>query len=451
MAEVNRRYLFHPLERRGVLFGLDGRQLATVAGGLLIAVLAGRAVGGAGGTVLAVLLVASTAALALWPKAGKPVVHWLPVAGGWLARGAGRTITDPAPLQVSKRDLAPRGITLLATAGGMGMIRDRHGASWAAVLPVRGRSFPLLDPEEQDRRLAAWRAVLGAIARPGTPVRRVQWVERSRPEVCTARPFAPGGSVDDVTASARGSYERLVAGAEPAQTHDVWLLVSVGGTSAVSASEALGRELRLLEGQLKAADLQPEGPLGRDELAALLAGAHRRRGSLKPWPMGAEDRWGCWRADDLWHATYWIAEWPRVDVPGDFISPLLMAGGRRAVSVIMAPVPAERAVRQARSSRTADLADAELRSKAGFLSSARRDRESEGARQREQELADGHSEFLFSGYVTVSADSPDGLEAACAEAEHSAQSAHLELRRLYGRQAEAFTWTLPLGRGLGNR
>ena len=35
-----------------------------------------------------------------------------------------------------------------------------------------------------------------------------------------------------------------------------------------------------------------------------------------------------------------------------------------------------------------------------------------------------------------------------AEAEHAAQTAHLELRRLYGRQAEAFTWTLPLGRGL---
>jgi hypothetical protein len=32
--------------------------------------------------------------------------------------------------------------------------------------------------------------------------------------------------------------------------------------------------------------------------------------------------------------------------------------------------------------------------------------------------------------------------------EQAARAAHLELRRLYGRQAEAFTWTLPLGRGL---
>jgi hypothetical protein len=117
----------------------------------------------------------------------------------------------------------------------------------------------------------------------------------------------------------------------------------------------------------------------------------------------------------------------------------------------MSPVPAERAVREARSARTADLADSEIRSRAGFLSSARRDQESAGALQREHELVEGHNEYRFSGYVTVSAANRSELAAACAEAEHSAQAAHLELRRLFGRQAEAFTWTQPLGRGLAGR
>ena len=68
--------------------------------------------------------------------------------------------------------------------------------------------------------------------------------------------------------------------------------------------------------------------------------------------------------------------------------------------------------------------------------------------RRESELADGHADYRFSGYVTVTAARPGGLEAACLETEQAAQRAHLELRRLYGRQAEAFTWTLPLARGL---
>ena len=169
---------------------------------------------------------------------------------------------------------------------------------------------------------------------------------------------------------------------------------------------------------------------------------------MRPWPMAADDRWDSYRTDGRWHATYWASEWPRVEVGPDFLSPLLVGTGDRTVSLIMAPVPADRAQREARSARTADVADDALRARAGFLSSARRARESEGATRREEELADGHQEFRFTGYVTVSADDPEKLSEACAEAQLAAQSARLELRRLYGRQAEAYTWALPLGRGL---
>ena len=82
------------------------------------------------------------------------------------------------------------------------------------------------------------------------------------------------------------------------------------------------------------------------------------------------------------------------------------------------------------------------------MSSARRDRETEGAERREAELADGHCDYRFSGYVTESAETCDGLAVACAALEQAAQSALLDLRCLYGRQAEAYWWTLPLGRGL---
>jgi hypothetical protein len=225
--------------------------------------------------------------------------------------------------------------------------------------------------------------------------------------------------------------------------------------------DALLRELRLLDGRLRAADLRGGLPLRADQLGQVLADAYqvdrpvaggrpgdRAAGPAAAWPVACDEQWSAVRVDGAWHATYWIAEWPRVEVPPGFLGPLLLGAGSRSVSVVMAPVPADRAVREARAARTADLADEQLRSRAGFLPSVRRGLEAEGAVRREAELADGQAEFRFSGYVTVSASARAGLDAACVEAEQAAQAAHLELRRLYGRQAEALTWTLPLARGL---
>ena len=67
---------------------------------------------------------------------------------------------------------------------------------------------------------------------------------------------------------------------------------------------------------------------------------------------------------------------------------------------------------------------------------------------REEELAEGHAAVRFAGYVTVSARTLDELEHHCSEIEHAAQMSTLELLRLYGPQAAAFTYTLPLCRGL---
>ena len=109
------------------------------------------------------------------------------------------------------------------------------------------------------------------------------------------------------------------------------------------------------------------------------------------------------------------------------------------------PVEASRKAEQA---RTADIADSELRRRGGFLATARRRKEEEILARREVELADGHAQYRFSGYITVSAPDPDALEEACGRVEQAAGQAGLELRRCYGDQANTFMCTLPLGRGL---
>ena len=164
--------------------------------------------------------------------------------------------------------------------------------------------------------------------------------------------------------------------------------------------------------------------------------------------MAVQAEWGCLRSDETWHATYWVAEWPRVDVGPDFLAPLLLGPDRRSLAVVMEPLSPARAVRQAERARTADVADAELRRRGGFLTTARRAREAEVAVRREEELADGHASFRFSGYVSVSARTREQLAADCDATEQAAAQCRLELRRLYGDQEKALTCTLPLGRGL---
>jgi hypothetical protein len=167
--------------------------------------------------------------------------------------------------------------------------------------------------------------------------------------------------------------------------------------------------------------------------------------------MAMEEEWDVVHVDGLFHATFWVAEWPRLEVRSDFLAPLLLGAARATLSVVMEPLGPEQAVRKVEASRTADMADAELRRRSGFISTARHSRESEVLVRREAELADGHASFRYSGFITVSAPNQSELVTACDVVQHAASQSRLVIRRLYGDQAGAYTCTLPLGRGLAGR
>jgi hypothetical protein len=164
--------------------------------------------------------------------------------------------------------------------------------------------------------------------------------------------------------------------------------------------------------------------------------------------MAVEPLWEAVHTDATWHATYWIAEWPRVEVTPDFLGPLFFSPLRRSIVLTMEPVSPSRAARQVAQARTADLADGELRRRGGFLVTARRAREQRSVEERDVELADGHAQYRFSGYVTVTAGTLEELQNARAALEQVAGQARLELRLLYGEQDVAFACSLPIGRGL---
>ena len=192
-------------------------------------------------------------------------------------------------------------------------------------------------------------------------------------------------------------------------------------------------------------------PHARRGLARRAAAAGDAPGTdpANAWPLAAETSWGAYRVADVWHATYWVTHWPRTPVGADFLAPLLLGTtAMRTVSLTMEPISPLRAHREVEQQAVKGMADDDLRSRAGFRSSARRLRERQSVERRERELADGHADYRLAGYVTVTAPSLDELEVACGEVEQAAQQSFLELRRMYGEQDSGFTYTLPLGRGL---
>jgi hypothetical protein len=392
-------------------------------------------------------------ALATVPVAGRTGDEWLPVAVCWGARrGGGRGGGGHMG--------ALRRVRLLRAGWqDMGVVHDGAARTITAALSLRGASFALLGADEQDRRVGAWASVLSSLAREGSPVHRVQWVASSYPDDGqSARSYLAAEAVPGAASACTASYEALLTDMDShACAHDVVLAVQVRLAKSVEVGCAtLAREVGSLVRLLSDADVQVERVLTADDLAHQLLRTYEPHVAscgatspvLDPWPMAMEESWAAVRVDGLVHATFWVAEWPRIEVRSDFLAPLLLGAARSTLSVVMEPLGPDTAVRTVEASRTADLADAELRRRGGFVSTARRARESEVLARREAELAEGHASFRYSGYVTVSAPSEEELVAACDVVQHAAGQSRLALRRLYGDQASAYTCTLPLCRGL---
>jgi hypothetical protein len=502
-AREYQRYRFGPLERRGLIGSLRPAQVTLIAASLTGGVILMRALSSGIGVFSALALALFTVAFCFWPISGRSAEAWLPIVGRHIVeRAFGRNVRrSPAP-QAGTRpatDGRPEPVAALPEVGGdlellaapfhgemVGVLKDRRARSYTAALAVRVTSFGLLDRAEQESRQAGWGGVLSGLAREGSPVSRVQWVERTVPadgdEIGRYLGEAWARDTVPVDSLAMQSYLELTSSA-PSVTRDHELFVCLqidakkawrqikrtGGELGVDAGacSVLLRELEALAERLTAADLRVVGalrpgmlgvtvrvafdPWSRPGLARLAAADPDRDGidEAAAWPLGTETSWGVYRTDGAVHATYWIASWPRIDVGAAFLSPLVLHTQMvRAIAVTIEPVSPLKAIREVEAARTSDVADRELRGRMGFMETARRKRQTEAVARREEELADGHAAVRFAGYVTVSARTLDELEHDCSEIEHAAQMSRLELLRLYGQQEEAFTYTLPLCRGL---
>lgn len=489
------RYRFGQLERRGLLAGLRGSQLVVVAISGIVTVLVLRSSPSILGVAMASLAGCTGAALAFVPVAGRTCDEWLPVISSWMLRsvlgerryvsrapGKGMTFApdDQPSLPTSLKDIVVLSHRVPGSGQAIGVVKDRRTGTYTGILAVQGKSFALMDAPEKARRLAAWAGVLSGLAREGGAVHRIQWVERTVPDSGDEiGEYLKRNIAVPVESALARSYLELVDEAGPiTQEHEVFVALQVHAARAARAIKAAGggdhgacevlrRELAAISASLSATEVVVEGaltprlmahsirsafdPSCRTGLATIASRDGDRIGSavIATGPMAAYEEWSSYQSDSAWHATYWIAEWPRIDADADFLAPLLLrTEAMRAVSLVMEPISPLKAIRSVEAARTSAAADEELRQRAGFVTTTRRRKEQDSLADHERDLSDGHAFYRFSGYITVTAQSRDELMAACGEIEESAGRCFLDIRRLVGSQAEAFTFVLPLCRGL---
>ena len=430
-----------------------------------------------------VVLLSLGALLTFVPLYGRPLNEWVPVIGVFMARKAtGRSrFRSRAPEAGTRFAGGDEPVSLPDSIGKvellafpfrgveLGVLADRPNHTFSAVIQARARSFVLLDPVDKAHRLAGWAGVIAGLAREGSPISRVQWIERTAPDDPDALSRYLREAIDPsigLDALPLQSYLRLTHAAAPVtEQHELYIVLQVNAGKAgraikqaggkdTGACMVLARELETMARRLEAAEVEVLHALGPRRLAATIRLSYDpharanlarldsvdpdRSGGVSPQRLADAGRGALGLLPHQRRRPRHLLDRrvaphrrrPRLSGPL-----LVQTRSMRTVAVTMEPVPPLKAMRAVGFAKTADVADEELRQKLGFLGTAKRRNQADAVGRREQELADGHADVRFSGYITVTADNPEALAEACGEVEHAAGQSRLELQRCDGEQS----------------
>lgn len=455
---------FGRLERRGVLLGLSGVQLAVVGVAAVVALAAVYSTGVPGlmaaSPLWGLLLLVGTGRVG-----GRAVVEWVPIVAWWRGRSWAAATSQVASTRRGPRTSAlrlpglPGTLALLDGPGGAALVLDARAGTVTGVLAVRGSGFVLDDPAAQAHKVAAWGRVLAGVCQQPAVV-RVQILVRTRPggmgrarrwwrEQCVA----PRGDL-------AGRLARMLdEGFVRPFVRETFLSVAVRaprGARRMTAGDVglVGKHLDAVAAALRDADVTVGSWLDGSGIRAALTTAYGTAADDTAVPSlpgdGVRERWASVTTGTVAHATYWISEWPRSEVHAGFLQPLLLGEPTaRTLSLIAEPLSTTRALREIRRAKVEHAADAAQRARIGQVESETTRAELADLERREGELVAGHGDMRFTGLVTVTAGDEAQLEQRCAALEAAAAQAMCEVRRLVGQQGVAHAAAcLPLARGV---
>jgi hypothetical protein len=474
-------YQFSPRPKHGLALGLSLQRLAGVLIGMgtaLITMITTKSL------IAAMIPAVLGAAWAWFPIRGRPAGEILPILGAHKKRTmANETLwTVPVTAQsltpqfeIIQRKGNQRSLDWPPELGGqvtieevntpygrIAVVTDRQGyrSSHVMMLDVATESWQLADPADQDRRVAAWSAILSGLARDRQNTVRLQVNETLRPDSgveqaewlnrLAKNPYANPSEVE--------RYRQMVVeNGAAALRHEttVALRVPVAQTKESDPMQPSLRELELLLRGFQSAGfsvrpmdlaqtasrirlvLTPDPRLATQEILPTRAGPSYRR---------EEDRWV--KIEDWLHSTHWISEWPRSQVRAAWMYGFLVTEPRaaRTLSLHFEAVPPFLATRMAERERLAAQLDQAQRRRLGFVESANRRRELEGAEAREEELASGGALLRFVGLVDLATRDENQMVAARDTLAQLAAQNRMALIPLDGQQHLGLAACVPLGR-----
>ncbi|MFJ8532837.1 SCO6880 family protein [Streptomyces sp. NPDC093591] len=468
--------------RRGVLLGLSAPQLivVTVTGLLLLAVLLTSGVPGA---LKLIPLWAGILAAVFVRHRGRSLADWAPIAARYaLRRFRGQLVWLARPSTRPRREgllhlpgTAASLRVVTAPQGRFGAVHDPHHGTLTAVVKVSSRAFALLDPATQASNVAGWGRTLAALARTGH-IARVQVLERTVPDSGDALNRYWHEHGNEATHLAGPIYSDLLAAAGPAAApHEAYValaldlkaarrLINQAGGGLTGGFAVLAQLTATFDQAARTAGLTPSGWLDAAKIAAVIRTAYEPKASaaLDQWsasgrpqaepaaagPVVLVEKADRIKTDSAHHATFWIENWPRIETSPGFLHQLLFTSGvRRTLSLTYEPKGLDSALKDVQRRKATVIADAAERQRKGQVDSEEDSVEYADIKQRERQLIAGHADVALTGLLTVSADTDEQLNAACAAIETAAVAALVDLRLLTWQQAEAFTnAALPLAR-----
>jgi len=399
---------------------------------------------------------------------------WWGCMRGYTSYRAGIIVDHPRAWQLPGV-LAP---TRLLTAedgygGYYGVVWDQRSGMLTATLRCAATSTWLADPEDAQSWVDNWGSWLTGLGY----LPAVRWVA-----VTVATAPDPGSTLADAIAArvkpdapqtARALMAELVA-RSPRAAADVSTSVSITFDPNVlparpkNLDEAVGEFSRTLHGMQAALAGCGVTVLGRAS-AAQVAGMVRSafdpssRGEVNrldattdttvpvlTWadagPVGAQETYDCYRHDSGTSVSWTWNEAPRQHVHAAVLSHLLAPGAHpKRVTLLYRPFSAGAAARLLETEVNATAFRAAINRRQGKDPTARDTADRERAQQAAAEEAVGSGVCLISMYVTATVLNPDDLPAAVADVQARAETAKIQLRRMYFSQSAGFATTLPCG------
>lgn len=502
-------------ERVNFLFGLSGRRAAMLAAAVLSAIAPVTAGNMSDAIVFwPVAVVLAVAAFARFE--GRTADEWAVSAASHLTgrvlgetRFAGGPFAPPPdPAEISRHGnkdkdagldlpgiLAPVRIRSVPAARGRDLAVVRHDAdkTLTAVAKLKAPGIGLADSARRDQRVNGWGTLLAGLCTEGSPVTRVQALQRLIPaDGAELRGWHAAHALDSAPEVSRQVTRQLLDTSLVTTQREAYLAVSIdearargqiraAGGGDAGAATVLVRQLRSLAQALSGADLEIEAwlgtrelcevirtaydPLSQPMLAARRAGAAQAAGADLTWdglqpgvraedagPVYAEARPGSYVHDGAESATYVVGQWP-AEAYATVLAPLLGDGRhRRSFGLLYEPLGPRQAAREVMRERTSRHVAVRMRQRTGQVVPEHERVASARALSQDAERAAGHGLVRFTGFLTVTVTGPGQLAEACAAAEADAALARIELRRVWFAQDSAFAaGALPLAAGLPRR